>query len=83
LKPESHPSWHNDILTKAATCTEQGVRTRMCTACDYVDTYNTAKNPNNHSYSSWTLVRTPTATDPGQVRRKCYRCGKVFYKSAR
>ncbi len=83
LKPESHPSWHNDILTKAATCTEQGVRTRMCTACDYVDTYYTAKNPNNHSYSSWTLVRTPTATDPGQVRRKCYRCGKVFYKSAR
>ena len=106
---ESH-SWHNDVLAKAATCTTQGSRKRMCIYCDYVNTYSTAIDPNNHNwsgepkcltgasctngcgatkpalghnYSGWTLVRTPTATDRGQLKRTCYRCGQVHYKPAR
>ncbi len=106
---ETH-SWHNDAVSKVATCTAQGSRTRMCAVCNYVDTYPTAIDPNNHNwsgepkcltgasctngcgatkpalghnYSGWTLVRTPTATDRGQLKRTCYRCGQAHYKPAR
>lgn len=56
-------------MTKAATCTEAGIRTYTCTVCDAKKT-ETIK-ATGHNYRDWVLVKAPTCTEAGLEQRVC------------
>ncbi len=64
--------WDDGVITKAATCKEDGVRTFTCTVCKETKT-ETVKG--DHAYVA-TVVK-PTCTEKGYTETKCSVCGKT------
>ena len=48
-------TWDKGTVTKAATCTEKGVKTYTCTVCKETKTEDIAINPENHTWDEGTI----------------------------
>ena len=60
-------------VTKAATCTTEGVKLVKCTRCDVWETQIIPKDPNAHDYrDDWTVTTEPTCTQKGEKTRHCH-----------
>ncbi len=72
-KPTEPAHTHNysGNVTKAATCTADGVKTYAC-ACG--DSYTETISATGHSWSEWTTTKAPTTTAEGNLQRKCQTC---------
>ena len=57
----------------AATCTEEGVGSSICTVCGITKQENT--KPLGHSYDEWVIVKAPSKGEKGLKVRECVRCG--------
>ena len=69
-KDETHThTWDSGTVTKAATCTADGVKTFACTSCD--ETKTEAITKLGHKYGSWTVTTKPTCTVNGVETRVC------------
>lgn len=66
----SFGSWE---ITKPATCTENGLRTRKCANCG--ETEEQLLQAPGHSFSEWAVVTPGSCTEPGEEVRICYACG--------
>ena len=64
------------MITTAATCTKEGVRTYTCSIC--TGTYTEAVPKTAHSYAEEKVA--PTCTEPGYTQSTCQTCG---HKDAR
>lgn len=61
-------------ITKAATCTADGVKTYTCMVCG--DSYTEAIKAVGHSYSTkWTIDKAATCTSTGSKSHHCTVCG--------
>ena len=67
-------SFGNWKITKAATCTATGTKTRTCSGCGKVETQTIAKTA--HKYVN-TVVK-PTYTAQGYTLHKCSVCGASY-----
>ena len=67
-------SFGNWKITKAATCTATGTKTRTCSVCGKVETQTIAKTA--HKYVN-TVVK-PTYTAQGYTLHKCSVCGTSY-----
>ena len=75
IPPTGH-RWTFDSITKAASCTAQGIQTYRCTACGNQKTE--AIPALGHSFESrWTVDIEPTCTVPGSKSHHCERCDAV------
>ena len=61
--------WNSGVVTKAATCEAEGVRTYTCTVCG--DTKTEAIAATGHDWGAWTVTKQPTRTQPGEKQRVC------------
>ena len=61
----------NWTVTKAATCTEDGSRTGVCTRCG--DTIVETIDALGHDWE-WTVTKEATCTEDGEETRTCSRC---------
>lgn len=68
-------TWDSGVVTKAATCLEDGIMTYTCTVCGYTKT-ETVKG--EHSVGEWVVVREATCTVDGLKERKCSVCGEAI-----
>ena len=73
IKKTGH-SWGSWKVTKQATCSVQGTRTRKCKNCGASETEQYYAE---HKYGSWNVTKEPTCTAKGQKERVCENCGKV------
>lgn len=71
--PETHTHSYTSYVSRAATCTQTGIRTYSCTCGE---SYTESIPALGHSYSS---SRTePTCTASGQILYTCARCGSSY-----
>lgn len=61
------------VITKEATCTEEGVKTYTCGQCR--GTVTEAIAATGHSYGQWVQVKAPTYDEPGLEEQECDNCG--------
>ncbi len=73
IKPMHVHSWGNGAVTKAATCTESGIRTYTC-SCGETRTVTILAT--GHQWSEWNVVKEATATEDGLKERSCSVCGQ-------
>ena len=59
-------------VTREATCTAEGEKTRKCVNCDYTETAVIEKL--SHTYGEWKETKAPTCTEKGEESRSCT-CG--------
>lgn len=71
---ESNHSWNSGVVTSAATCQKDGVKTYTCTVCKATKTE--AISANNHSYSANTTAA--TCTERGYTTYTCSVCGDSY-----
>ena len=71
--------WGNWIVTRLATCSETGARSRTCRSCRYTQTETISKEP--HDYGAWNVVRESTCSAEGERQRTCRNCGHVDRES--
>ena len=64
---------YDEALTKAPTCTEEGVKTFTCSQCG--DSYTEAIAATGHTYSE--AVTAPTCTEEGYTTYTCA-CGDTY-----
>ncbi len=64
------------VITKEATCTEAGEKTKTCTECDDAQTEEIA--PTGHTANRWTVKKEATCTSAGERCKKCTVCGFEF-----
>ena len=76
IKADGHD--YSETVTKAATCTEEGVKTFTCADCG--DTYTEAIAKLAHKYGEWKTKTAATCTADGVSERKCA-CGKAETKA--
>lgn len=69
-------TWGEWVITKDATCTEEGERTRKCTVKGCGKTQTEVIPMTEHTYGDWTQSKAPTCTEPGEETRTCV-CGHV------
>ena len=62
-------------VTKAATCTEAGVSTRICTVCGAEETLTVPAL--GHKFGEWTVTKAATCTETGISTRTCTVCGEA------
>lgn len=68
--------WGDWIIIKEATCTEPGVRQRVCKRCgSYSD--REEYGPLGHKWKFLEVVSEGNCVTPGENREKCSRCGKT------
>ena len=73
-------SWLPGILqVTAATCTRSGSGYYPCSACG--GKVYTSIPATGHSWGSWQIAQTPTASRPGKLKHTCGRCGTTEYKN--
>lgn len=65
--------WGEGEVTKAATCTEDGVKTYTCTICG--ETKTEAIPADGHSFGEWKVTKAATCTEKGVETRECA-CGE-------
>lgn len=81
VNPENivYEGCHHENTTetvKAATCTEDGLRTVVCDGCG--ETLAEEVLPAlGHDFGEWTVKTPATCTEDGQSTRTCARCGAV------
>ncbi|MGN1456504.1 MAG: hypothetical protein ACI4XP_00970 [Acutalibacteraceae bacterium] len=68
------------IITKTATCSEDGIKTYTCTVCSQTKTEVIAKT-GKHTYDSGIVVIEPTCAEEGTKKYTCKVCGKTKTKS--
>lgn len=68
-------TWDKGTVTKAATCTEKGVKTYICTGCKETKTEDIAIDPNNHTWDEGEVTKAASCTENGEVVYKCA-CGE-------
>ncbi len=74
--------WGEWTVTTSATCTENGVETRVCKRdANHVETR--AIPATGHSWGEWKIVKEPTETEAGIKERACVDCGEKEQKSMR
>ena len=69
---------HASVTTEtvAATCTEPGTKTTVCSVCG--ETVSTEPIPAlGHAWSEWTVTKPATLTETGEESRMCARCLKT------
>ena len=69
-------NWDSGKVTKAATCTETGVKTYSCTVCGTTKTETIAKTT-EHKFGKWTKVSDATVFAKQKQKRICSICGKT------
>ena len=67
----SHTHSYTSKETKAATCTEKGVKTFTC-SCG--DTYTENINAKGHAWGDWKVTKEPSTSEKGKAQRKCTTC---------
>lgn len=67
-----HEHTYVEEITKAATCTEKGVKTLTCSGCNDVKTEEIAAL--GHDYDEGTVSKAPTCTEAGTFVKTCKRC---------
>ena len=65
-------------VTKAATCTTEGIKLVKCTRCDAVDTQTIPKDPDAHDWGEWQVTTHATCTTPGVETRYCHNNNSHF-----
>lgn len=67
-------------ITKAATCTEEGVQAKKCTICgEVIETQKITAL--GHAYGEHKVTKAPTCTEAGEETAECSRCGETDVKS--
>lgn len=72
VRPAGTHVWGDWTVTKEATCTEDGSKTRSCTSCGHSETEVIAKL--GHAWGDWVLTTPPTEEQNGVETRTCSRC---------
>ncbi len=67
-------TWDKGTVTKAATCTEKGVKTYTCTVCKETKTEDIAINTENHTWDEGVVTTAATCTEAGEETFKCTGC---------
>ncbi|MDO5549486.1 MAG: leucine-rich repeat domain-containing protein [Eubacteriales bacterium] len=67
-EPPHEHQYEESTITKAATCTEDGVRTDTC-SCGA--TKSEIIPATGHAYGAWVVTTAPTCTDKGEETRIC------------
>lgn len=70
--PEVHTHSYTATVTKAATCTQTGIKTFTC-SCG--NSYTQTIPSKGHSYGEWIVVVEPTLDSTGKKVRHCTSCG--------
>ena len=70
---EEHTHSYTSKVTKAATCTEDGVRTYTC---ECGDSYTEVIKATGHKFGAWTTTTAATCTEDGVQTRTCSVCGE-------
>ena len=60
-------------VESAATCTENGIKTRTCTNCGRLERQEIPAL--GHDYAEWVVTTEPTCTETGVETGTCIRCG--------
>ena len=70
-------SWNEKYtVDKAATCTEEGSKSKHCSVCDIIDeTTVRAILKKDHAYGNWTVTKDVTCTEDGSREKVCADCG--------
>lgn len=71
--PATGHQWGDWTVTKAATCTEPGEKTRTCTLCNEEETQVIPAN-GAHSWGEWKTIQEATCTTNGVQERECSLC---------
>ncbi len=79
MSPALGHNWNGGTVTKAATCTEKGLRTYTCTR-DSSHKYSVEIEKLGHNYV--TSGTAPTCTANGETIKKCSRCGDSYIASS-
>ena len=75
-------TWNNGVITKEATCEEDGVKTFTCTHTGCGKTKTETITKYGHSIVP-VAAKMPTKTEAGNIAHyKCTRCGKLFSDEA-
>lgn len=77
-KPTEHTHKYTSKITKAATCTSDGVKTYTCTCGD---SYTETIKATGHSWSGWNTVKEPTESAEGKAEHTCSKCSAKESKS--
>lgn len=70
---ENH-TYNDGIVSKEATCDEDGEKTFTCNNCK--NTYTEIIEKTGHSFSEWEISEEATALEDGAETRMCYNCKK-------
>lgn len=71
-------SWNSGMVTKKATCKENGIRTYQCTVCSATKTDKIpVTNIHDFTKSTWTVTKEATAVAEGTKERTCSVCKKA------
>ena len=70
--------WSSWMTEREATCTERGLRVRICQRCGENQWEET---PAAHKWGSWRTEKEATCKDTGVKVRTCTRCGKAERES--
>lgn len=72
-------TWNNGTVTKAATCSEEGVMTYKCKVCGETETRPIAIDPNNHVNTEVRGQKDATTDEEGYTGDTyCKDCGKLI-----
>ena len=77
-QPHKH-SWGEWKVTKKATCTKAGEKTRKCSECGKTQTKEIEKL--GHDWSKWHVTKEATCTTQGERARTCKNCDKQETKT--
>ncbi len=69
---EEHIHHYEETITKEASCTEDGIKTYICSECK--DSYTEKIPANGHTYGEWIIDKEPTSTEEGIKHRVCTIC---------
>ena len=73
-------TWDSGKVTKAATCTDAGIKTYICTVCGEEKTEEIPAT--GHQFEVYEAIE-PTETEPGNIAyNHCTECGKNFPANA-
>lgn len=75
VRPAGTHVWGEWTVTKEATCTEDGSKTRSCTSCGHPETE--AIPAPGHDWGDWEVTKPSTETEDGSQIRTCKRCGET------
>ena len=75
VRPAGTHVWSDWTVTKEATCTEDGSKTRSCTSCGHQEMQ--AIPAPGHDWGDWEVTKPSTETEDGSQIRTCKRCGET------